>query len=185
MDVGWVQNHCPENLTPVQERLQEAAKLVQEAIQATRELCASLRPEGLNGLGLEAALRKYAAEFERRSGLPIRFSSCLSNGEVPPETAANVYRIVQESLNNVARHAAATRVTVDLQHTKQGLMVSVVDNGKGFEAAKVADPQALGLVGMHERAQLVGGKLEVRSTPGAGTSVSLQVPAPNRGKTPL
>jgi len=176
MDVDWVQNHYPENLTPVRERLEEAAHLVQQAIEATRELCATLRPEGLDGPGLEAALRKYIAEFERRSELSIRFSSHLSLRDIPPGTATNIYRIVQEALNNVVRHAQATKVSVDLQHTEQGLIVSVVDNGKGFESAKVSDPQALGLVGMQERAQLVGGSLEVHSTPGTGTCVSLQVP---------
>ena len=69
MDVGWAHNHCSEKLAPVGQRLQETAHLVQEAIQVTRDLCATLRPEELNGLGLEAALRKYVAEFERRIGL--------------------------------------------------------------------------------------------------------------------
>jgi signal transduction histidine kinase len=176
MDVEWAREHCPKELRPVGERLQEAASLVQEAIQATRELSTTLRPEALNGLGLEAALRGYVTEFARRSGLLTHFSSHLSQGEVSPEQATNIYRIVQEALNNVARHAAATQVTVEVQRAEKGLVVLVVDNGKGFEVAKVSDPQALCLVGMQERARLVGGRLEVLSAPRAGTSVRLEVP---------
>lgn len=175
MDVGWAHNRCSEKLAPVGQRLQETAHLVQEAIQVTRDLCATLRPEELNGLGLKAALRKYVAEFERRSGLSIHFASRLIE-EVAHEAATNICRIVQEALSNVARHAEATKVTVDLRHTEQGLVVSVVDNGKGFELNKVSDVRTLGLVGMEERARLMGGRLEVRSAPGAGTSVSLEVP---------
>ena len=88
---------------------------------------------------------------------------------------------MQEALNNVARHAAATEVRIDLRHTEQGLRVSVVDNGKGFEMTRLPDPQALGLVGMQERARLAGGNLEVRSAQGTGTSVDLSVPLTEEG----
>ena len=185
MDVEWAQNHCPEGLIAVRERLQEAAHLVQETSRAIRELCATLRPEGLSSLGLEAALKESTAEFERRSGLLTRFSSHLIGREVPPEIAMHIYRIVQEALNNVARHAAATQVTVDLRYIGSSLVVSVRDNGKGFEKAKVSDPHTLGLVGMQERAQLVGGTLEVRSVPGEGTSVQMEVPITEPGETLL
>ena len=185
MDVEWAQNHCPEGLIAVRERLQEAAHLVQETSRAIRELCATLRPEGLSSLGLEAALKESTAEFERRSGLLTRFSSHLIGREVPPEIAMHIYRIVQEALNNVARHAAATKVTVDLRYIGSRLVVSVRDNGKGFEKAKVSDPHTLGLVGMQERAQLVGGTLEVRSVPGEGTSVQMEVPITEPGETLL
>ncbi|MGH8009577.1 MAG: ATP-binding response regulator, partial [Candidatus Binatia bacterium] len=176
LDVEWAQRHCPEDMPSLHKRLQETAWLAQEAVQATRELSASLRPGELSGVGLEAALRDYAADFARRSGVPVHFCSDVPEGSVAPETATNVYRIVQEALTNVARHAAATKVTIDLRHNgERELAVSVVDDGKGFDIVTVSDPQAVGLVGMQERARLVGGKLEVRSSPGAGTSVNLRV----------
>lgn len=178
MDTEWALRHCPEELLTVRERLREAAQLVQDAIQATRELSATLRPGELRGLGLETALREYVREFARRSALLVQFSSHLTDRKISQETATNIYRIVQEALTNIARHAAATKITVDLQCTEQGLLVSVADDGKGFETAHISDPHAVGLVGMQERAWLIGGHLVIRSAPGAGTTVSLEVPLP-------
>jgi signal transduction histidine kinase len=97
---------------------------------------------------------------------------------VSPEIAVNAYRIVQEALTNVARHAAATSVRVELGRAPHGLFVSVVDNGRGFEISRVSDPHAVGLVGMRERARLIGGRVEIRSTPGMGTTVRLDIPLP-------
>jgi signal transduction histidine kinase len=178
MDIGWAQHHCPEQCLPLQERLREAAALVQAAIRTTQELSASLRPYVLNRSGLEEALQQCAAEFARRSKLPVRFSSCLTGCAVPPETAMNIYRIVQEALSNVARHAEATNVAIDLECREQELTVSVADDGKGFVEAQWSTPQALGLVGMRERAQLIGGRLKIDSAPGTGTCVKLTVPLP-------
>lgn len=179
MDLKWVRNHCPPELTPVRERLQETTRLVEEAIQATRALSAALRPEALNweSLGLEDALRGYATELAQHSGLPIQFSSHLTTvEEIRPETASHIYRIAQEALLNAVRHAAATQVGIELGHTERELVVSVTDNGKGFGVAEASDLQALGLAEIRERAGLIGGRLEVRSAPGAGTVVGLYVP---------
>ncbi|MBI3300826.1 MAG: sensor histidine kinase [Deltaproteobacteria bacterium] len=179
MDVKWVRNHCPDVPLLVHERLQETARLVEEATQATRALSAALRSDALNwgSLGLEDTLTEYAAELAQRSGLPISFSSHLTTPEeICPETASHIYHIVQEALLNAVRHAVAARVTVELRHTEQELVVSVTDDGKGFKVAAVSELQALGLAELRERAGLIGGRLEVRSAPGAGTIVRLYVP---------
>jgi signal transduction histidine kinase len=178
MDVEWALHHCPGNLSSLRERLQEANQLVQRTIQAVRELSATLRPGALQELGLEIALRGYTADFARRSGLALHFSSAMKEEPVSPEIAVNAYRIVQEALTNVARHAAATSVRVELGRAPHGLFVSVVDNGRGFEISRVSDPHAVGLVGMRERARLIGGRVEIRSTPGMGTTVRLDIPLP-------
>jgi signal transduction histidine kinase len=175
MDIRWAQSHTaagPETT----ERLEEAAHLVQAAIRATRQMSLSLRPETLSGSGLEVVLKQCAVEFERRSGLPVTFRSQYANGHLPSATMTNVYRIVQEALTNIARHAEATEVVISLESTADTLHVSVVDNGIGFTATTRSDPHALGLVGMQERATLLAGSLEVQSTPGAGVAVRLVVP---------
>lgn len=176
MNAEWTLNHCSSASSAARERLQEAIRLVREATQATRELSATLRPSELQELGLEAAIRKYTREFAQRSNLVVEFSSNLREHPLTPEVATNIYRVVQEALTNVARHAAATRIGVSLQRSAQQLTLNVEDNGTGFDATRVSDPHAVGLVGMYERARLIGGTLTLRSTPGAGVSVTLTVP---------
>lgn len=181
MDVEWALGHCPTEFPEVQERLQEATRLVQEAVQATRELSATLRPGELKGLGLEAALRKYTREFGRRSGLAATFSSNLGEHALSSEVATTIYRIAQEALTNIARHASATQVNVVVSRTETNLLMNVTDDGQGFDAARVADPHAVGLIGMQERARLIGGALAIRSAPGAGAAITLEVPLPVEG----
>jgi len=176
MNLDWVSHRCSESPAPIQERLQETRQLIQDVIAATRELSATLRPGELRGLGLEAALQEYLGEFERRSGLPVHFSSTLRRHQLPTETATNIYRIVQEALTNVARYAEASEVQVTLEYLSGQLIVSVIDDGKGFDAKQVTDPHAVGLIGMQERARLLNGTYEVRSVPGAGTVVRVVVP---------
>lgn len=181
LDVEWALAHCPQELFSVQERLQEASRLVRETIQSTKELSSTLRPGILNGLGLEASLREYVREFGRRSGLSAAFSTNLQDVPLASEVAASLYRIVQEALTNVARHAAATQVIVTVQRSAHHLIVSVIDNGKGFDPLRVSDPHAIGLAGMRERARLIGGALTIRSTPGAGASIIVEAPWHDEG----
>lgn len=182
MDIRWAQNHCPKELAPIRERLQEAAYLVQVATRTTRELSVSLRPEIVNENGLEVALKQSVVEFERRSGLPVRFHCRLEQPDIPSPIAMNVYRIVQEALSNIARHAAAKQVDIQVKGCHRLLTASITDDGVGFNGSTLSDPHALGLVGMQERARLLGGQLEIRSTPGVGVSVWLQVPLREKEK---
>jgi signal transduction histidine kinase len=182
MDIRWAQHHCPQELAPIHERLQEASHLVQATVRATRELSLSLRSEIVTENGLEIALKQSAEEFERRSGLPVHFSCRLTKKEIPSQAAVNVYRIVQEALSNIARHAAAKHVEIHVRSTDQIVTASIVDDGVGFNDSTLSDPCALGLVGMQERARLLGGQVEIRSAPGMGVAVYLEVPLNGKGK---
>jgi signal transduction histidine kinase len=182
MNLDWVLLHRPTDSPAVRDRLQETRQLVQKVMQAIRELSATLRPAELRGLGLEAVMGEHVRDFERRSGIDVHFSCSLPDTEIPSETATNVYRIVQEALTNVVRYAEATEVSVLLHQRDHDLTVSVTDNGKGFDVSHVTDPHAVGLIGMHERARLIGGTLVIRSAPGAGTAVSLAVPLSEKGQ---
>lgn len=181
MDVEWTLGHCPTEFPSIHERMQEATRLIQEAVQATRELSATLRPGELKGLGLEASLRKYTRDFEKRSGLAMTFSSSIGEHALSSEVATTIYRIAQEALTNIARHASATQVNVTLSCTATKLLMSVTDDGQGFDTARVSDPHAVGLVGMQERTRLIGGVLVIRSALGAGSSITLEVPLPVEG----
>jgi signal transduction histidine kinase len=183
MDVEWALGHCPTEFSAVHERMEEATRLIQEAVQTTRELSATLRPGDLKGLGLEASLQTYTRDFGKRSGLAMNFSSNLGEHALSSEVATNIYRIAQEALTNIARHAAATQVHISLRCTEKKLEVTITDNGKGFAADRISDPHAVGLVGMQERTRLIGGDLVIRSAPGAGSSIILEVPLPAEGSS--
>ncbi len=176
MAIEWVQYRCPITLRALSERLEEAIGLLQEGIQYTRQLSATMRPLVLKRLGLRSALQEYVSEFERRSALSVTFSSDDIEHRVAPESEIHIYRIVQEALTNVARHAKATEVRIELKHADQTLVVSVVDDGVGFDVKAISDPHAVGFVGLQERARIVGGKLDVRSVLGTGTVVILELP---------
>jgi signal transduction histidine kinase len=149
--------------------------LIDKGIQEVREMTVRLRPGVLDRLGLVDALEWYTGDFERRTGI-----TCFFERDGQPAIEDNVataaYRIAQEALTNVARHAGANLVTVTLQ-AKDGLLtLTVADNGRGFDATKLTEEEGLGIAGMKERAGLVGGKLEVESVAGQGTSVYFKVP---------
>jgi signal transduction histidine kinase len=141
-----------------------------------------LRPMELEQFGLAAALRTFVYEWSDQSGIPAVFETGSADAAVRlPETSeTNLYRIVQEALNNVAKHARATNVTVLLHRQAKGLVLIIEDDGVGFETRQNgSDPKkitGLGVVGMRERAALLKGTLEMESDPGKGTTVLVRVP---------
>ena len=158
------------------ERVDEVRTLVADALGSVRRLAFDLRPTVLDDVGLVAALERLVAETATRHGLSARLDldGFDANRRLAPELETVVYRIVQEALTNVARHAAASRVDVRVIADTAAVRGEVGDDGKGFDPAPVAS--SLGLAGMRERAVLAGGRLEVASAPGAGTRVAFEVP---------
>jgi two-component system sensor histidine kinase UhpB len=162
---------------PVRHCALETTRLVERAATELRRVCRGLRPPVLDDLGLEPAATQLVKEFEERTGLAVHLQTRLGDDapEVAPETALCIYRVLQESLNNVSRHARASTVQVELTRVDHCVVLKVVDDGRGFV---VGDAEhGCGLAGMRERGALVGGRLVIRSQPGAGTEVMLHVPA--------
>ena len=134
-----------------------------------------LRPGVLDHLGLVDALEWYTADFERRTEV----SCVFEHGRVPDTdeaVATAAYRITQEALTNVARHAVAKHVTVNLQADKNRLLLTIIDDGIGFDMAMLEDSEGLGVAGMRERAALLGGELDMEASTGKGTTVYFNVP---------
>jgi len=141
------------------------------------DLAYRLHPSLLEHVGLEVALRDHVAEFTRRTGLPVRFDAREVPAILSQEIATNLFRVMQESLQNVSKHAQATRVTVRLSGSSNGVGLSVRDNGKGFDLeSKNARVKGLGLVSMQERARGLGGFLRIHSLPSNGTKVCAWIP---------
>ena len=165
------------NLAEVRARSDEVRDLVADALVDVRRLAFELRPTVLDDIGLVAALRRLVDDTSARHGLRIELALHGLDDEtrLAAELETVVYRVVQEALTNVCRHAHATGATVGIASSPTGVRATVVDDGAGFEL-DAARTGSLGLAGMRERATLVGGALEIVSTPGAGTRVELEVP---------
>jgi signal transduction histidine kinase len=149
-------------------------ELVVSTLQDVRRLAVELRPTALDDFGLAAALERLTETFAEQSGIPVDFQSTLSSERLPPEVETALYRIVQESLTNVVKHAHATRVSVLLTRKNGSVAAVVEDDGRGFDPSALTD-EGFGLVGMRERVAALGGRLEVESSE-RGTTVAAEVP---------
>jgi len=175
MDSVWLQERLKRSDTKASQRALTMCQLIDKNIEDVRGMAIRLRPGVLDDLGLVDALDWYTTDFERRTEITCVFE----NDNIPPlsETVATAaYRITQEAVTNVARHAFADRVEVVLKSCNGTLSLAVVDDGRGFNPLELSDSQGLGVAGMRERAGLVGGTLEVHSQPEEGTRVLFTVP---------
>jgi PAS domain S-box-containing protein len=180
MDAVWLGDRLRQHDPKACDRALAMCQLIDHTIDEVRGLATRLRPGVLDDLGLLDALDWYITDFEKRTGI-----TCIFKHRDVPEVdgigATAAYRIAQEALTNVTRHAAASQVRVSLQPEKGLLTLAVVDNGRGFDAREIATSECLGLAGMRERAGLLGGSLEIRSRPGKGTKVLFKLPIPGSG----
>jgi signal transduction histidine kinase len=178
MEVGWLQKRLKE--PALLEKCDSMAKLIDSSVQTVRKIATGLRPEMLDDMGLVAAVGWQAKEFQKRTGIRCR-------AKLPPEKKFDleistcVFRIFQEILTNVTRHARATRVDVELDVTDERFQLEVVDNGVGIADSDLHGRKSLGLLGMQERAMLFGGEVSIAGTPGQGTRVSVSIPIGRTG----
>ena len=180
MDLAWLERRLSTLDSPVSPevrgRMSGMSDLIDETIRQVRRISAELRPGVLDHLGLLAALEWQAKEFEKRMGTACVISSNVDNIELARDASTGVFRIFQEALTNVARHAAATRVEVKLDRRGDRLSLIIVDNGKGIREGAAKSPTSLGLLGIRERARRLGGEVEVAAGQAGGTMVSLALP---------
>lgn len=178
MDVAWVQSKLAGERPDLAEKLGRTGQTLDEGVQLKRRIIEDLRPSALEHLGLAAAIRQYVDEHCRRAGLACRT-------DVPEDVADNLddtarialYRIVQESLTNVLKYAQARSAEVSIARTERGLELRITDDGAGFELEKaLAQPRAHGIAGMRQRIVGLGGRFDIRSSPGRGTVVEAILP---------
>jgi signal transduction histidine kinase len=166
-----------------QSRLDACVTLLQQAAAEVRNLALELRPLMLDVAGLDATLRWLAEQYQQRMEIPVKVTGHVS--AVDGDPAIVVFRVVQEALTNVLRHAGARHVWIELSQSEGGVEVVVRDDGIGFDVAatytQAGNRNRLGLLGMRERAELVGGRLDVESAPGRGTQIRVTLPAPGAG----
>ena len=166
-------------------RVAELVQRTDAVIEGLHRLAADLRPVSLDHLGLEAALRQYSKSAGSELGLVVRFKARGFTGErLPTAVETALYRVAQEAMTNVVRHAQATRVDVLVEHRGERVTLVVEDDGVGFEPSRMGRGDHIGLIGMRERAEALGGTLTIESAPGEGTTVVVEVqsadPHPDR-----
>ena len=176
MDVSWLKKRLPEDKTLLIEKTEEMLKIVDETIQRLKKIASSLRPGILDDLGLSAAVEWQMEEFQKQTG--IKYHLTLEPQDISLDRDRNtaVFRILQETLTNVARHAEAKEVTVRLQRKDGDIELIVQDNGKGITEEELADYKSLGIMGMRERAKIFGGDFIIKGVDGKGTTVTLTIP---------
>ncbi|PWU09222.1 MAG: hypothetical protein C5B50_27860 [Verrucomicrobia bacterium] len=181
LDIAWVERRLAEpsralNERAVLEKLSAMSATTDAAIWSVQRIATELRPVVLDTLGLCAAIEWQAKDFESRTDIPCTARVPSEDIHLNGECSTALFRILQESLTNVARHAGATRVEIELRPESDTLVLTTSDNGSGISPQRSKDPHSLGLIGMQERAAALGGECHITSGPGLGTVVEARIP---------
>ncbi len=176
IDVTLLCNRFLPQNKETRQKVESISGLINQAVEAVQRISAKLRPGILDELGLIAALEWQAQEFSRHTGIPCKVSLPEKEMEIDREKATALFRIFQEALTNVARHAQAGRVSVFLKYLDGRVTLEVIDNGRGITRQQIDSAQSLGLLGMRERALVFGGDVQINGVPGKGTQVKVEMP---------
>jgi len=176
-DVSWLRDRTKEETRgPEREKLNATLKNIDAAIHSVRRIATELRPPVLDTLGLTAAIEWQAKDFEMRTGVECRLDPMAEDIPVDRDGATAIFRIFQEALTNIGRHAFATQVSVGLQRVNGHLLLRIEDNGKGIETTRVPGSHSLGILGMQERVRLLNGEMSIRGEQGQGTVIKVDIP---------
>lgn len=176
MDLSWLAGRMRRGQQPLLDKIKSMSSHVDGTIQSVRRIATELRPGILDDLGLVAALEWQANEFQTRTGIQCIVTSTLQETQLDADLNTAFFRIFQETLTNVMRHANATKVEVRSTEVDGEVVLTVHDNGRGITPEEISDTRSIGLLGMEERAGLLGGTIEFAGEPGQGTTVTVRIP---------
>jgi PAS domain S-box-containing protein len=177
LDVGWLRNQLPRDLAPaVDERARGMDAMIDQTIETARRVSAMLRPSILDDVGLAAAIRWQSRDFEQRTGVACELDLPADGPVIAPSISLCMFRIVQEALTNVIRHANAHHVHIGLTVDPRTAVLTLADDGRGVTAAELERPTSLGIVGIRERALAVGGQVTITGSAERGTTLIVRVP---------
>jgi PAS domain S-box-containing protein len=180
MDLSWLQSHTSNDLAARNERILAMQKVLDSTVVATRRIAADLRPLMLDDLGLIAALEWLTQDFTRRSSVPCSLHVDEDVIEFDTGIQSALYRAVQECLTNIARHAQATQINIEIRTSRTAVNLQILDNGVGMSSEARTKRGSFGLIGMRERIYILGGKVAIDSHLGEGTKVSIELPRMTR-----
>jgi PAS domain S-box-containing protein len=176
MDLLWVNNRLPLDQAPLQDKMRSMVEIVDKTGETVQRISAELRPGLLDDLGLAAAIEWQTKEFQKRTGIPCEVFLDPEDFVTNQDIATTVFRIFQETLTNIVRHASASRVNVTLHDKDNEIKLEVSDNGRGITAEQAAHPQSFGIMGMRERVNLLQGNVTIVGIPQKGTTVTVCIP---------
>lgn len=157
-------------------KIESMMKLIDNTINKVRRISSELRPIGLDDLGLVAAIKFHARQFQDRTGIIVKCDGSLENGKLNREQSTTIFRIFQEAMTNILRHSRATRVTIQMKEENGEFHLTISDNGRGITDEEKSGQRTLGLLGMRERTHLVGGKIDISGLAGKRTVVAVRIP---------
>ncbi len=176
INVSWLAKRADKEQGPLLPKIKSMEELIDEAIRTVQRISSELRPGVLDDLGLSAAIEWQAQELERHTELRFEFKSSPKEITLDRDRSTAIFRICQEALTNVIRHANATKVKILLKKEPGRIMLRIFDNGKGIEEKQLSSLKAFGLIGMRERASFFGGEVKITGTLGKGTTVAVSIP---------
>jgi signal transduction histidine kinase len=174
-DLLWLEQHSSTE-GEVAERFRATRGIIDSTTKIVQRICAELRPKILDVLGLGAAIEWQANEFKKRTGVDATFRQSSELPLMNDGIRTGIYRIVQECLTNIARHAQASSVTINMKVKDNSIFVEITDNGRGFDDSLINHPDSLGLLSLRERTRMINGTIEINGNPGKGTRVAISVP---------
>ena len=175
MDLAWLHRRTSAK-DGARKKVKSMIGYVDQTIDQVRTLVSELRPSILDEMGLPAAVEWQLSQFQERTGIRGIFESSAEEFTLPPDVAAALFRVVQEGLTNVMRHAGARQVRVSLKAAGGVLRIAITDNGKGISRQQLNDRRSFGIVGMRERVHRLGGEFNIFSGPGRGTRLEIAAP---------
>ena len=181
MDLQWIEKRLAPGTTQIMEKVHGVVGLADQTIQLVHRISSELRPGMLDDLGLAAAIEWFAGDFSRRNGIPCRADITVPRSRFGGNSSTAVFRIVQEALTNVARHAHASHVSVEIWEADLTLTIRVQDDGEGVTEEQSTSPSSFGLTGIRERVQGLHGEMQIVGTPGKGTTLTATIPLPPQG----
>jgi signal transduction histidine kinase len=176
MDLYWLGHRLPKEQTLLVEKTKTMATIVDRTVKSVKRISSELRPGLLDDLGLSAAIEWQAEEFTNRTGIPCELRSDPVDIVLDQQLSIAIFRIFQETLTNIARHANATKVKAILKKGLGKIEMMVSDNGKGLDNQHISDPKSYGLIGMYERVHSFGGDLAIRGKKNLGTTIEVSIP---------
>ena len=181
MDLRWMEKRLEPSQNRFQQKLREMIGLTDQTIEKVQRLSSQLRPRMLDDLGLTAAIEWLGADFSRRTRIRCKVTVELTESRIGGNSTTVIFRMVQEALTNVERHARASTAVVELREVQERIEIRVQDNGVGIAEGQADGPKSFGLIGIKERAQGLDGEVSIRGEPGKGTTVAISIPYPGGG----
>jgi signal transduction histidine kinase len=176
MDLYWLNRHFPGQLPLLSHKIKAMSRMVDTTIYTVQNICEELRPALLDNLGLTDALEWQVKNFRQRTGLGINLTVSPRRVLLSQQDATLIFRLFQETLNNIFLHAQATQVKIALKKSKNLVTLTSWDNGLGITEAQIKHPRSFGILGMRERVDARGGRMRIRGLAGKGTEVAIKIP---------